>query len=60
MLVLLLLIEENVKGIISLDSLACEIILLVYLFPSFMLSMSVLDVKLKLFKSEIEGGKCGD
>ena len=34
MLVLLILIEENVKGTISLDSLACKIFLLFYLFSS--------------------------
>ena len=34
MLVLLVLIEENAKGTVSLDSLACEIFLLLYLFSS--------------------------
>ena len=57
MLVLLILIEENAEGNISLDSLVCEISLLVYLFPH--VADLRCEVFFKLFNRN-EGGKCGD
>ena len=48
MLVLLILIEENVKGIISLHSLACEIFLLLYLFSSSRVFFFILRLKVRV------------
>ena len=52
MLVLLLLIEENAKGIISLDSLVSEIFLLFYLFSSSSRKYILIDVLFHLFYVE--------
>ena len=56
MLVLLLLIDENVKGTITISkySLACEIILLFYLFPFFLCCYFLVTCKNTRYKKRKE------